>query len=246
MQKNEKTNGVKMRKEDEKSLIKIEYENGASIRFLADKYNRKVGTIKSWISREKWVKKKENNATYKRKNATSKCNILKKVAAEKEIKIQQDILNGKSKEEIMEEYGIKKSAYYKKSKNARHLRLARTEEYLDKIVDEVYPDLKTLLRNIEISKRNIIINVLKEVKETKNVKKINEIKKAYDNLKAMGNDLMRTGKLLTSYEVLEIDEQLSNEELQEMKLEAGKEEANNTNEIIENMIGKIKERKNGS
>ena len=43
---------------DIKELIKYEYENGTSIRALAEKYNQKVGTIKSWISREKWVKKK--------------------------------------------------------------------------------------------------------------------------------------------------------------------------------------------
>ena len=245
MQKNEKTNGVKMRKEDEKSLIKIEYENGTSMSVLSKKYRVNVNTIKTWSAKEKWVKK-NRNITTKRGKTKKKKQPNKIVVDEKEVKIQRDILSGKSKEEIMRENEISNATYYRKSKNARQLRLARTEEYLDKIVDEVYPDLKTLLRNIEISKRNIIINVLKEVKEIKNIKKINEIKKAYDNLKAMGNDLMRTGKLLTSYEVLEIDEQLSNEELQEMKLEAGKEEANNTNEIIENMIGKIKERKNGS
>lgn len=234
-----------MRKEDEKSLIKIEYENGTSMSVLSKKYRVNVNTIKTWSAKEKWVKK-NRNITTKRGKTKKKKQPNKIVVDEKEVKIQRDILSGKSKEEIMRENEISNATYYRKSKNARQIRLARTEEYLDKIVDEVYPDLKTLLRNIEISKRNIIINVLKEVKETKNVKKINEIKKAYDNLKAMGNDLMRTGKLLTSYEVLEIDEQLSNEELQEMKLEAGKEEANNTNEIIENMIGKIKERKNGS
>ena len=234
-----------MRKEDEKSLIKIEYENGTSMSVLSKKYRVNVNTIKTWSAKEKWVKK-NRNITTKRGKTKKKKQPNKIVVDEKEVKIQRDILSGKSKEEIMRENEISNATYYRKSKNARQLRLARTEEYLDKIVDEVYPDLKTLLRNIEISKRNIIINVLKEVKEIKNIKKINEIKKAYDNLKAMGNDLMRTGKLLTSYEVLEIDEQLSNEELQEMKLEAGKEEANNTNEIIENMIGKIKERKNGS
>ena len=107
--------------------------------------------------------------------------------------------------------------------------MERTEKYLDKIVEEVYPDLETLLKNIEISKRNIIINVLKEVKGTNDIKKINDIKKAYDNLKAMGNDLIRTGKLLTSFELLEIDSQLTSEELQQLKLRI---EANK-NQVIE-------------
>ena len=38
----------------------------------------------------------------------------------------------------------------------------------------------------------------------------------------MGNDLMRTGKMLTAYEVLEIDKQLAEEALQKEKLEIEK------------------------
>ena len=128
--------------------------------------------------------------------------------------------------------------------------MERTEKYLDKIVEEVYPDLETLLKNIEISKRNIIINVLKEVKGTNDIKKINDKKKAYDNLKAMGNDLIRTGKLLTSFELLEIDSQLTSEELQHEKIEVEKSKNNINNEdtktLIEGMIKKVKERKNGT
>lgn len=48
-----------MSNEDIKLLIKTEYENGTSISTLAEKYNQKVGTIKSWISRGKWIKKRE-------------------------------------------------------------------------------------------------------------------------------------------------------------------------------------------
>ena len=107
-----------------------------------------------------------------------------------------------------------------------------------------------MLKNIEISKRNIIINVLKEVKGTNDIKKINDKKKAYDNLKAMGNDLIRTGKLLTSFELLEIDSQLTSEELQHEKIEVEKSKNNINNEdtktLIEGMIKKVKERKNGT
>ena len=205
--------------ENIKLLIKNEYENGAGITELCRKYNQSINTVKSWKKRDGWKKKQMNapltNAPPKKKSAPK----TKKGAIEKEIKIQQDVLNGKSKQEIMSEYGISERTYYRKSKNARQLRLERTEKYLDKIVEEVYPDLETLLKNIEISKRNIIINVLKEVKGTNDIKKINDIKKAYDNLKAMGNDLIRTGKLLTSFELLEIDSQLASEELQQLKLD---------------------------
>ena len=239
-----------MDKQDLRELLRKEYENGAGITELCRKYNQSINTVKSWKKRDGWKKKQMNapltNASPKKKSAPK----MKKGAIEKEIKIQQDILNGKSKQEIMSEYGISERTYYRKSKNARQLRLERTEKYLDKIVEEVYPDLETLLKNIEISKRNIIINVLKEVKGTNDIKKINDIKKAYDNLKAMGNDLIRTGKLLTSFELLEIDSQLTSEELQHEKIEVEKSKNNINNEdtktLIEGMIKKVKERKNGT
>ena len=214
-----------MNNEDTKLLIKTEYENGTSIRVLAEKYNQKVGTIKSWISREKWTKKKENTATSKRKNATTKRNQLKKVANEKEINIQRDILEGKSKQEIMSKYGISERTYSRKTKNARELRKERTEKYLEKIVDEVYKgDIYKILKNTEVAKANLIIKTTNELssKEETNIKKIQEYEKAYQTIKKMGMDLMRTGKMLTPYELLEIDQQLSNEELQQEKIEVEK------------------------
>ena len=87
--------------ENIKLIIKNEYENGTSIRVLSEKYNQKIGTIKSWISREKWIKKKENTATSKRKNATTKRNHLKVVANNKETQIKSDIINNLSKKEVV-------------------------------------------------------------------------------------------------------------------------------------------------
>ena len=64
-----------MADENIKALIKHEYENGSSIRVLAEKYNQKVGTIKSWLSRERWIKKKRipqpAEKEMRPKNATS-------------------------------------------------------------------------------------------------------------------------------------------------------------------------------
>ena len=145
-----------MDKQDLRELLRKEYENGAGITELCRKYNQSINTVKSWKKRDGWEKKQINapltNAPPKKKSAPK----MKKGAIEKEIKIQQDILNGKSKQEIMSEYGISERTYYRKSKNARQLRLERTEKYLDKIVEEVYPDLETLLKNIEISKGQMI------------------------------------------------------------------------------------------
>lgn len=227
-----------MSNEDIKLIIKTEYENGSSISTLAEKYNQKVGTIKSWISRGKWIKKKENIATIKKKGATKKRNQSKMVANENEIKIQQDILNGMPKNEVMEKYGIKKSAYYKKAKNIRQIRQERTEEYLERIVDEVYKgDIYKILKNTEVAKANLIIKTTNELsnKEETNIKKIQEYEKAYQTIKKMGMDLMRTGKMLTPYELLEIDQQLSNEELQleKIEVEKSKNKINNEDTKIE-------------
>lgn len=209
-----------MDKQDLRDLLRKEYENGAGITELCRKYNQSINTIKSWKKRDGWKKKQINapstNAPPKKKSAPK----MKKGAIEKEIKIQQDILNGKSKQEIMSKYGISERTYSRKTKNARELRKERTEKYLEKIADEVYKgDIYKILKNTEVAKANLIIKTTNELsgKET-NIKKIQEYEKAYQTIKKMGMDLMRTGKMLTPYELLEIDSQLASEELQQLKL----------------------------
>ena len=214
-----------MDKQDLRDLLRKEYENGAGITELCKKYNQSINTVKSWRKRDGWKKKQINapltNAPPKKKSAPK----MKKGAIEKEIKIQQDILNGKSKQEIMSKYGISERTYSRKTKNARELRKERTEKYLEKIVDEVYKgDIYKILKNTEVAKANLIIKTTNELssKEETNIKKIQEYEKAYQTIKKMGMDLMRTGKMLTPYELLEIDQQLSNEELQQEKIEVEK------------------------
>jgi putative pbsx phage terminase small subunit len=214
-----------MDKQDLRDLLRKEYENGAGITELCRKYNQSINTVKSWKKRDGWKKKQINapltNAPPKKKSAPPKING----ANEKEIKIQQDILNGMSKNEVMEKYGIKKSAYYKKAKNIRQIRQERTEEYLERIVDEVYKgDIYKILKNTEVAKANLIIKTTNELsnKEETNIKKIQEYEKAYQTIKKMGMDLMRTGKMLTPYEMLEIEQQLVNEELLQEKLDLEK------------------------
>lgn len=214
-----------MDKQDLRELLRKEYENGAGITELCRKYNQSINTVKSWKKRDGWKKKQMNapltNAPPKKKSAPK----MKKGAIEKEIKIQQDILNGKSKQEIMSEYGISERTYSRKTKNARELRKERTEKYLEKIVDEVYKgDIYKILKNTEVAKANLIIKTTNELssKEETNIKKIQEYEKAYQTIKKMGMDLMRTGKMLTPYEILEIEQQLVNEEILQEKLELEK------------------------
>ena len=227
-----------MSNEDIKLLIKTEYENGTSMSVLSKKYNIKLNTIKGWSYKEKWIKKKENITTKRGTTKKKKQQPIKVVANEKEINIQRDILNGKSKQEIMSKYGISERTYSRKTKNARELRKERTEKYLEKIVDEVYKgDIYKILKNTEVAKANLIIKTTNELsnKEETNIKKIQEYEKAYQTIKKMGMDLMRTGKMLTPYELLEIDQQLSNEELQleKIEVEKSKNKINNEDTKIE-------------
>lgn len=212
-----------MSKEDLKLLIKNEYENGTSIRTLAEKYNQKVGTIKSWISREKWTKKKENTATSKRKNATKKCNQSKMVANDRDLQIKSDIINNIPKKEVMKKYDISEVTYYRKAKSIRQARIEKTEKYLERISESVYPDLETILENTEKAKRNLIVRSIKEIgSEETDVKKIQEYNKAFNSINQMANNIIRTGKMLTPYEILEIEQQLVNEELLQEKLDLEK------------------------
>ncbi|WP_304180556.1 hypothetical protein, partial [Leptotrichia trevisanii] len=76
------------------------------------------------------------------------------------------------------------------------------------------------------------------------------IDKAYIAIKKMGNDLMRTGKMLTAYELLEVDKQLAEEALQQEKLDIEKakikkddekeiEKENEMIELLKNITKKV-------
>lgn len=224
-----------MSKEDIKLLIKNEYENGTSISTLAEKYNQKVGTIKSWISRGKWIKKKENSATIRKKSATKKLNQSKMVANEKEIKIQQDILNGKSKQEIMSEYGISERTYSRKTKNARELRLSKTEKYLDTIIEMVYPDLEDLLTSTEKVKRNLFIRTVKEVSnDVINFKRVDDYNKTFDIIKNMSSEIMKIGKIVNTNSLMDIEQQITNEDIQKERLEIERSKLNDKVKETEN------------
>ena len=235
-----------MDKQDLRDLLRKEYENGTGITELCRKYNQSINTVNSWRKREGWNKKQINapltNAPPKKKIVPSR----QKGANEKEIKIQRDILEGKSKQEIMSEYGISERTYSRKTKNARELRKERTEKYLEKIVEEVYKgELYRILKGTETAKANLVVRAIKEINSQEmDTKKVQEYDKAYTTIKKMGNDLMRTGKMLTAYEVLEIDRQLAEEEISREKLEIEKakikKDADNDSKKEKEMIELLK------
>ncbi|AMD95647.1 hypothetical protein [Leptotrichia sp. oral taxon 847] len=192
-------------------------ENAAkgTLKKLADKYGVPGGTVRRWKS-EYLKKNKANVHSKKRTNAER--------SSKRDIQIKKDILNDVPREEVMAKNGISERTYSRKEKSIRQLRLEKTEKQLDEIIEKVYADMSDMLKNIEISKRNLVIRMAKEISkdDSLDVKRLQVIDKAYIAIKKMGNDLMRTGKMLTAYEVLEIDKQLAEEALQKEKLEIEK------------------------
>lgn len=199
-------------------------ENAAkgTLKKLADKYSVPEGTVRRWKSEH--LRKNKTNVRNKKRTNSERSN-------ERDIQVKKDILNDIPREEVMAKNGISERTYSRKEKSIRQLRLEKTEKQLDEIIEKVYVDMSDMLKNIEISKRNLVIRMAKEISkdETLDAKRLQIIDKAYITIKKMGNDLMRTGKMLTAYEVLEIDRQLAEEEMQQRKLDI---EANK-NQVIE-------------
>ena len=192
-------------------------ENAAkgTLKKLADKYGVPEGTVRRWKSEH--LRKNKTNVHNKKRTNAERSN-------ERDIQVKKDILNDIPKEEVMRKNEISNATYYRKERSIRRLRLEKTEKQMDEIIEKVYVDMSDVLKNIEISKRNLIIRMAKEISkdETLDAKRLQVIDKAYIVIKKMGNDLMRTGKMLTAYEVLEIDRQLAEEEISREKLEIEK------------------------
>ena len=208
-----------------------------TLKKLADKYSVPEGTVRRWKSEH--LKKSKANVRNKKRTNVERVN-------ERDIQVKKDILNDIPKEEVMRKNKISNATYYRKEKSVRELRLEKTEEQMDDILSKVYSDLGDVLKNIEISKRNLIIRMAKEISkdDSLDVKRLQVIDKAYIAIKKMGNDLMRTGKMLTAYEVLEIDRQLAEEEISREKLEIEKakikKDADNDSEKENKMIELLK------
>jgi putative pbsx phage terminase small subunit len=220
-------------------------ENAAkgTLKKLADKYGVPGGTVRRWKSEH--LRKNKTNVHNKKRTNVERSN-------ERDIQIKKDILSNIPKEEVMRKNEISNATYYRKEKNIRQLRLEKTEEQLDDILLKVYSDLGDVLKNVEISKRNLVIRMAKEISKDKTLdaKRLQIIDKAYATIKKMGNDLMRTGKMLTAYELLEVDKQLAEEALQQEKLDIEKakikkdddkgiEKENEMIELLKNITKKV-------
>lgn len=228
-----------MKDENIKLLIKDEYENGTSIRVLAEKYNQKVGTIKSWISREKWIKKKENTATSKKKNATTKRNHLRVVANDKEIQIKSDIIDDVSKHKVMAKNGISERTYYRKKQSVRVIQIEKSQTILTEITKEKYSDLKTQLSKLEEEKRKLKEKFLEiGLEDDETLKRIKERLKV---LKEFEKEIYKGGQIIGIYRQAELETELENENIQKEKLEIEKSklktDVNEDNKIEIKLVG---------
>nr|DAD62895.1 MAG TPA: hypothetical protein [Caudoviricetes sp.] len=152
----------------------------------------------------------------------------------------------------MSKYGISERTYSRKTKNARQLRKEKTEKYLEQVAEEVYKgELYKVLKGTEMAKARLVVRTTNEINSQQmDAKKVHEYDKAYKTIKKMNNDLMRTGQMLTTYELLEVDKQLAEEALQQEKLEIEKakikkddekeiEKENEMIELLKNITKKV-------
>ena len=215
-----------MADKDVKEIIKLEYENGKTMQFLADKYGVKLGTIKTWSFTQKWIKKKPNKQTKpkkKSKNQKVKPNQENEKSNNIEIEIKKDILNEMPRQEVMDKYGIKKSAYYVKKKSISELILERSEMYLRKASEFAYPDAQELLQKIKIKKRNILLGGLQSISlDTLNKSEQETLSKALANITKIENEIMKDLGIVSIYKQIETDNQINDTDIQKEKLEIEK------------------------
>ena len=216
-----KKNGDRsMKNEDIKLLIKNEYENGTSIRALAEKYNQKVGTIKSWISRGKWIKKKENSATIRKKSATKKRNHFRLVANDKETQMKLEILNNVPKKEILQKFSITERTYYNKLKSIREIQIEKSKNLLTQIANKNYKDLEEQLTELEEEKRKLKEKFLKISLEEDEV--LRQINARLKTLREFEKEIYKGGQIIGNYRQAELEAELENENIQKEKLDLEK------------------------
>ena len=206
-----------MSRENIKELIKLEYENGATMVFLSNKYNVSVGTIKTWSFTNKWVKKKPNIKT----KTNKKPNQQNQKTNNKDIEIKKDILNDVPREEIMEKHGIKKSAYYVKEKSIRELVKNRNKIIFESVSDRLISDKEERL----IRYKTIKLDLLDKIEEAMLDNESYDLKQLNDKLNLLTKaekELYKELRLKVTFEESEFEKQLAEEETQRNRLEIEK------------------------
>ena len=179
--------------EEKKKLIRFEYEEkGKSLKELSIEHEIKLGTLKSWSSREKWNKKKEKsatgNATFNKKLQPERKKVAE-VAKDKEgnkLEVQKQIIkyNGKlNDKEIMELSGTPKTTYYRYKNELLEYMSKMSQELLGDAVKYAYPDKEHLIKRLLGERRNILITAISNIKKTPTDKDYQQgISKSIENI----------------------------------------------------------------
>jgi putative pbsx phage terminase small subunit len=210
-----------MKDENIKLLIRNEFENGAGVTELSQKYKISANTINSWKKREKWQKKvaPKGNAPN-----SKKCTKNKTGANDKETQIKSDILNNVPKEKILQKFSVTERTYYNKVKSVREIQIEKSQSILTKIADENYNDLKEQLLELENEKRKLKEKFLEiGLEDDETLKRINTRLKV---LKEFEKEIYKGGQIIGSYRQAELEMELENENIQKEKLEIEKSKLN--------------------
>nr|DAN18454.1 MAG TPA: Protein of unknown function (DUF1804) [Caudoviricetes sp.] len=225
-----------MKNENIKLLIRNEFENGAGVTELSQKYKISANTINSWKKREKWQKKvaPKGNAPN-----SKKCTKNKTGANDKETQIKSDILNNVPKEKILQKFSVTERTYYNKVKSVREIQIEKSQSILTKIADENYNDLKEQLLELENEKRKLKEKFLEiGLEDDETLKRINTRLKV---LKEFEKEIYKGGQIVGSYRQAELEMELENENIQKEKLEIEKSklktDVNEDNKIEIKLVG---------
>ena len=206
-----------MSRDNIKELIKLEYENGATMVFLSNKYNVSVGTIKTWSFTNKWVKKKPNIKT----KTNKKPNQQNQKINNKDIQIKQDILNDLPLQEIMARNDVSERTVQRKGQSIRELIKNRNTTLLENVSNKLIANKQEKLEEIKETKLNLITSINEAIakREIQAVKSLNELLALI--IKAE-KELYKELRLKVTYEEAEFEKQLAEEETQRNRLEIEK------------------------
>ena len=161
--------------EEKKKIIRFEYEEkGKSLKELSIEHEIKLGTLKSWSSRNNWKKKQKSatgDATFDKKLQPERKKVAE-VAKDKEsskLEVQKQIIkhNGKlNDKEIMELSGTPKTTYYRYKNELLEYMSKMSQELLEDAVKYAYPDKEHLIKRLLGERRNILITAISNIKKT--------------------------------------------------------------------------------
>ena len=182
-----------------------------SLKKLADKYNINDNTVRRWKAEH--LKK---NITNVRKEQTNK-----RTAKSRDIQIKKDILNDLPLKEIMARNDVSERTVQRKGQSIRELIKNRNTTLLENVSNKLIANKQEKLEEIKETKLNLIASINEAIakREIQAVKSLNELLALI--IKAE-KELYKELRLKVTYEEVEFEKQLAEEEAQRNRLEIEK------------------------